>query len=69
MSDAGLVEEQALVEPVAVGPGDPAVNGHADTPVDAPAEAPAPIDGGAAAAQPRLPCRPPTRRCCRSSTA
>ena len=52
MSDAGLVEEQALVEPVAVGPGDPAVNGHADAPVDARAEPPAAIDGGAAAAQP-----------------
>ena len=52
MSDAGLVEEQALVEPVAVGPGDPAVNGHADAPVDARAEPPAAIDGAAAAAQP-----------------
>jgi len=52
MSDAGVVEEQALVEPVAVGPGDPAVNGHADAPVDAPAEPTAGVDGGAAAAQP-----------------
>jgi acetyl-CoA carboxylase biotin carboxyl carrier protein len=29
MSDTGLVEERALVEPIAVGPGEPAANGHA----------------------------------------
>jgi len=54
MSDAGVVEEQALVEPVAVGPGDPAVNGHADAPAGAGAELPAAIDGGAAGAQPAV---------------
>lgn len=31
MSDAGLVEEQGLVDPVAVGPGDTGANGHAET--------------------------------------
>ena len=54
MSDAGLVEEQALVEPVAVGPGDPAVNGHEDSAAGAGAEPTAPIDGGAAGAQPAV---------------
>jgi acetyl-CoA carboxylase biotin carboxyl carrier protein len=55
MSDAGLVEERAIVEPVAVGPGDPAVNGHADVPVEpAGAETTAAVDGGAAAAQPAV---------------
>ena len=53
VSDAGLVEERAVVEPVAVGPGDPAVNGHADRPVE-PGAAETTIDGGAAAAQPAL---------------
>jgi acetyl-CoA carboxylase biotin carboxyl carrier protein len=52
MSDAGLIEERAVVEPVAVGPGDPAVNGHADAhPGDLPADAVA-VDGAAAGAQP-----------------
>jgi acetyl-CoA carboxylase biotin carboxyl carrier protein len=51
MSDAGLVDERPLVEPVAVGPGDPARNGAAasDAPFDAPfdgAPAPAAVDGG-----------------------
>jgi acetyl-CoA carboxylase biotin carboxyl carrier protein len=55
MSDAGLVEERAIVEPVAVGPGDPAVNGHADVPVEpAGAETTAAVDGAAAAAQPAV---------------
>src|SRR3954452_10028414 len=31
MTDAGIVDERALVEPVAVGPGDPVTNGHAGT--------------------------------------
>ena len=28
MSDTGVAEERALVEPVAVGPGEPGANGH-----------------------------------------
>jgi acetyl-CoA carboxylase biotin carboxyl carrier protein len=31
MTDAGIVDERGLVEPVAVGPGDPVTNGHAGT--------------------------------------
>ena len=30
MSDTGVVDERALVEPVAVGPGEPGANGHAE---------------------------------------
>jgi acetyl-CoA carboxylase biotin carboxyl carrier protein len=62
MSDAGLIEERAAVEPVAVGPGGPAVNGHADARADSagtePAVVegaePAAVDGVVAAAQPGL---------------
>jgi len=52
MSDAGLIEERAAVEPVAVGPGDPAVNGHADVPAGVEAPEAAAVDGAAATAQP-----------------
>ena len=31
MSDAGVADEHALVEPVAVGPGEPGANGHDET--------------------------------------
>ena len=48
MSDTGVAEERALVDPVAVGPGEPGANGH-DEPAAAAGvvEAP-PVDGGAA---------------------
>ncbi|HEX5828315.1 MAG TPA: biotin/lipoyl-containing protein [Candidatus Limnocylindrales bacterium] len=49
MPDAGLVEERGLVDPVAVGPGEPGANGHA---AGAPAEGGTPVDGGAAVPQP-----------------
>ncbi|MEO5965066.1 MAG: biotin/lipoyl-containing protein [Candidatus Limnocylindrales bacterium] len=48
MSDTGLVEERRLVEPVAVGPGDPAVNGAGRPHDQAQADAVA-VDGAAGA--------------------
>jgi acetyl-CoA carboxylase biotin carboxyl carrier protein len=55
MPDAGLVEERGLVDPVAVGPGEPGTNGHAAaTPAAGGAQVdggPA-VDGGAAVPQP-----------------
>ncbi|HEY3336109.1 MAG TPA: biotin/lipoyl-containing protein [Candidatus Limnocylindrales bacterium] len=58
MSDAGLVEERAAVEPVAVGPGDPASNGRAEAgaetqPVTDRPDTP-PTDGAVANPQPAL---------------
>jgi acetyl-CoA carboxylase biotin carboxyl carrier protein len=52
MSDTGLAEERALVDPVAVGPCEPGANGH-DEPAAAAAivEAP-PLDGGAGTPEP-----------------
>ena len=48
MSDTGVAEERALVDPVAVGPGEPGANGH-DEPAAAAGviEAP-PVESGAA---------------------
>ena len=52
MSDTGLAEERGLVDPVAVGPGEPGANGH-DEPAATAAivEAP-PLDAGAGAPEP-----------------
>ena len=52
MSDTGLAEERALVDPVAVGPGEPGANGH-DEAAAAAVEAP-PVDGGAGTAEPAV---------------
>ena len=54
MSDTGVAEERALVDPVAVGPGEPGANGHDDAAegpgvVDAP-----PVGGGAGTPEPAV---------------
>ena len=54
MSDAGVAEERALVDPVAVGPGDVPVNGHADGAEAVGLGTSAPVDGAAAAAEPAV---------------
>ena len=47
MSDTGLVEERGMVEPVAVGPGDVATNGHAASRLDDGGTG-APVEGSSA---------------------
>jgi acetyl-CoA carboxylase biotin carboxyl carrier protein len=54
MSDTGVVDERALVDPVAVGPGEPRANGHAE-PAAAPGIVEAPLaDGAAGTPQPSV---------------
>ena len=53
MSDTGVAEERALVDPVAVGPGEPGANGHDEAAAAAVAETP-PADGGTTTAEPTL---------------
>ena len=54
MSDTGAVDERALVDPVAVGPGEPGANGHAE-PAAAAGIVEAPLaDGAAGTPQPSV---------------
>jgi acetyl-CoA carboxylase biotin carboxyl carrier protein len=54
MSDTGVAEERALVDPVAVGPGEPGANGHGDAAAAAGVvEVPA-VDGAAATPEPAV---------------
>jgi acetyl-CoA carboxylase biotin carboxyl carrier protein len=53
MSDTGVADERALVEPVAVGPGEPGANGHAEPAASADIVA-APVDGGIRSPEPAV---------------
>jgi acetyl-CoA carboxylase biotin carboxyl carrier protein len=54
MSDTGVVDERALIDPVAVGPGEPGANGHAE-PAAAAGMVEAPLaDGAAGTPQPSV---------------
>jgi acetyl-CoA carboxylase biotin carboxyl carrier protein len=52
MSDTGVAEERARVDPVAVGPGEPGANGHDDAAAAAGIAAAAPVDGAAGTSEP-----------------
>ena len=54
MSDTGVAEERALVDPVAVGPGEPGANGHDDAAAAAGAVETPPVDGGAGTPEPAV---------------
>ena len=51
MSDTGVADERALVEPVAVGPGEPGANGHAE-PAPPAETVPASVDGAIGSPEP-----------------
>jgi acetyl-CoA carboxylase biotin carboxyl carrier protein len=53
MSDTGVADERALVDPVAVGPGEPGSNGHAE-PTAAAETGAASVDGGMGSPEPAV---------------
>jgi len=54
MSDTGVAEERALVDPVAVGPGEPGANGHDDAAAATAIVEAAPVDGGSGSPEPAV---------------
>ena len=54
MSDTGVAEEHALVDPVAVGPGEPGANGHDDAGAATAIVEAAPVDGGSGSPEPTV---------------
>ena len=54
MSDSGVAEDRALVEPVAVGPGEPGANGHDEPATATHVVATPPLDGGSGSPEPAV---------------